>query len=304
MSLSYNTLRAIPHLTDYAAAEQWERNVKPIKGDADGTKPLGNRKQKYINIKREAGGAIAINYGYMAPTIRYFPDGTMAIYSTAYPVASAQEIITEVTGLRLYTDRGKTWIEHQGGVSPMLPKGGRNGEVPNFFRKGDNGRGWICTNAADTTTHVVNRRGAKAVRARYAEATRYIEALAKLRVDSWPKPEEAVQAFSDVIPEEARAYWWRWREYLPTVRVRRFNHEHAAKFAALLSSPEPGEQYKAFLWATLSISSGSASIAKDTRNIIDHILMMHHHDEWFDAVTVPAGTKVIDRYEWAFPPQK
>lgn len=297
MTLSYNTLRAIPYLHDYAAAERWERDVKPIRGDANLTKPLGNRNQTYRSIKREDDGAIAIRCGFTRPTLRFYPDGTLAIYSTMNPCASTQEIITEVTGLKLYTQAGKTWVKHGGGESPLRRLNKYTDEVPNFFRRPERGGEWVCTNPPGLTTHTVNRKAAKAIRARYADVTKYITVLARLMADSWPKLDEVAAAFPDEIPEDDRKYWWKVREYIPAPSFSRFRHEHAAKFVKLLESPEPGDHYKAFLWA--SSSGGDTSIPAT----LDRVLMMHHHNEWFDEVEVPAGTKAIDRYEWAFPKQ-
>ena len=288
--LSYNTLRAIPYLPDYDAAARWERDTKPIRGDADATKPLGNRRQKYIGIKREADGAIAIIY-VRTPIVRYFPDDTMAIYSTMYPQASTQEIISEVTGLHLYTDARKTWVRHAGGETPLLERKRRDVEVPNFFRWSKAASQWVCTNPPELTTHVVNRKRANAVRARYAEALKYIEALDKL-MDTKPKQDEVLAAFEDVIPEQARLHWWQWREYLPDMNTKRFSHKHAADFIKLLESPEPGEQYKAYLWTTIG--------GNKARPAAERALMMQYRDEWFDEAEVPAGKKAIDRYEWAF----
>lgn len=295
MALSYTTLRAIPYLHDYAAAERWERDVKPIRGDAKLTKPLGKRDQKYRSIKRENDGAIAICCGFTRPTLRFYPDGTLAIYSTMSPCASTQEIITEVTGLKLYTQAGKTWVEHGGGESPLRKLNKYTDEVPNFFRRDERHKEWVCTNPPGLTTHTVNRKAAKAIRARYADAINYIMALSKLMAGSWPKHEEVVAAFHDEIPEADRKYWWKVREYIPPPATRRFQHNHAARFVALLESSEPGDHYKAFLWA--SSSGGDTNM----RTALDRILMMYHHNEWFDEVEVPAGTKAIDRYEWAFP---
>ena len=93
-------------------------------------------------------------------------------------------------------------------------------------------------------------------------------------------------------------YYWQRRDALPATTDRLFKHEHAEAIATLLASPEPGDQYKAYLW--LGRDVGARGIDKS----IDRVLTMVHHDEWLVKREVPAGMKRHDKYKWAFPPQK
>jgi hypothetical protein len=168
---------------------------------------------------------------------------------------------------------------------------------PSIFVRNERGN-WVCKNPERITTHQVDRKGAKAVRQRYAAGINYIKVLASLRRDDMPKREELVTAFRDTLlkdlSDEALKYFYTWSNSIPSPTDRRFTHTHAAKLAALIGSDDPGDQYKAYLW--LVYADGNFTIKK-----IDSVLAMRHHDEWFKRVEHEPGSKAIDRYKWAVP---
>jgi hypothetical protein len=227
---------------------------------------------------------------------------------TYWNKASENEVISRVLGARVYTDHGKAWVRHNQGESPLSEapelswchKAGKyiqSTEKPNpsiFIRTAQGGLQML--NTPTLATHVVNRKAANQIRARYAEGISYVKALAKLRRDSWPKWDEIAEVFSERLAGTDPKYYWQRREVMPNVmQTHYFKHAHAQEIVNLLASPEPGEQYKAFLW--LGHGTGDTYIAK----CIDRVLAMHHHNEWFMMREVPAGLKRHDRYVWAFP---
>lgn len=308
MALAHNTLNAIPRLSCYADADRWEKNTKPIRGDAENTKPLGKRDQKYKSIRREPDGSIIIRYGYgtISVPLQFMPDNTLRIRDVAYfNKGSNNEIITEVTGMRVHTDSGRAWIRYDGGTAPLhqAPKGkyvrGKgwvypesDTEIWSTFEKNDRGN-WVYINPPSLTTHTVNRRAAKKLRAIYQTGITYIDTLDRPRDRKMPTQEEYHAAFADRIPKSINN-WWTMRQQVPSPSDRRFNHAHAAELAGLLLSEDPSEQYKAYLWLRLDQHNMAIQSA-------ERVLMMHHHAEWFDEKQIPAGEKAIDRYLWAFP---
>lgn len=305
MSLAYNTLYAIPRLSCYAEADKREKDTKPIRGDAENTKPLGKRNQKYMSIRREPDNSITIRFVNSVP-MQFMPDNTLRIRDVAYSnKASDNEIITKVTGMRVHTDSGRAWIRYDGGTAPLhqAPKGkyvqGEGWVYPEIdiepwstFKKNDRGN-WVYINPPSLTTHTVNRRAAKELRARYREGIAYVDTLDRLRDHIMPAQDEYYEAFADRLPENT-LHWWNIRHQLPSPNHRDFKHVHAAELAGLLLSEEPSEQYKAYLWLRLNMYNALSTNA-------ERALMMHHHAEWFDEKQVPVGEMAIDRYLWAFP---
>ena len=307
--LSYDTLRAVPHLASYEEASRWEANTKPIRGDADGTKPLGKRNQKYRSIRREPDGSIGVytgwwyNSGARTPLVRYMPDGSLHLCPMSSHSASDNEIITRVTGMHITTEKG-LWARYDGGTTRLNTgrydkKEGRYvHDKPNVFVKNERGN-WVPAQQECITTHVVNRRGAKEVRARYAEAIAYIKALGKLRRDSPPDNHEIIDAFeswftNDDNLRDARRYGrWYLRIALPTPGGFEFTEGKAQAFMELLSSREPEHHYKVYLWLCVA-----PSIAIDTQ--IANALMQTHRHEWLKEKVHEPGKKAIDKYAWVF----
>jgi hypothetical protein len=323
MALGYNTYYALPHLRDYAEASKWEQDVKPIRGDELQRKPLGRRDQKWRRIRREEDNSIVIleDWGQSPPFanwyIRYTPNGELHLYDDApWCKASRNEVMQRVTGITAYTQAGRAWASYDGGVVPLNQRSRKRWENGKYVKEGKdpepsifvrNERGyWVCKNPPTIMTHVVNRKGAKAVRQRYASGLAYVDALAKLRGNDVPKHEELVAAFRDTLlkelsDEELRAHW-SIRNKVPPVwshgRFNSFTHNHAEQLATLLGSYDPGDQYKAYVWLMRDEYENGRAIKN-----AEKVLMMVHHDEWLTKREAPAGKKAIDRYKWAFPKQ-
>lgn len=300
MALSYNTLSALPRLRSYADAAAHEARVKPIRGDKDKCKPVGKRNQKWYNIKRLGDGTITINQGDN-PLLHYLPNGDLHI-TPRWTSASTNEIITEITGMQTWTERGM-WIRHAAGTA-KLRVGRYNYKIANYEPAEPNvftpsGRPydpWVAANPQQLVTHVVNRKGANAVRARYAEAIKYIISIAKLRRDNHPTDEERVEALIDMVPEDervrVRTTQWYLNAYCPAPGDNwRFRKEHALKLAELMRSDNLGDHYKAYLW----IEQGGP-----IKENINYCLMLAHPDEWLEKRLVPDGEKAIDRYAKVF----
>ena len=316
MSLGYNTYYAMPRLDSYEAAAKHEANVKPIRGDDEGRKPLGRRDQKWRRIKREGDGSIIIFDDWRGDAgdnwfIRYTPTNELHIYDVCWwNKATHNEVISRVTGMHLFTEAGRMWARFDGGTVPIASrvksrwvgdkyvKDGKDPE-PTIFVRNERGN-WVCLNPERTITHKVDRKGAKAVRKRYATGINYIMALASLRRDDVPKHEELVAAFRDTLlshlPKDEEVYYYRTRQIIPPVGHHQFTHTHAAYLAGLLASDDPGDQYKAFLWLTREEYTTDTVLRR-----AEALLTMHHHDEWLKQVEHEPGHKAIDRYEWALP---
>ena len=314
MALAWDTLWALPRLRTYEEAAAWEAKITPIRGDKHGTKPVGKRSQKYRHIRRLDGGVIGIFEGwYREPeflgvadaVLAYYPDGTLQI-SPRWTSASTNEMITEITGMETWTERG-VWLRHAQGVCKLnIGKGWdhatrrcRPADKPNLFKPAPAPhRGWVPAEPEGITTHVVNRRGAKEVRARYEPALAYVRALDKLRKDSPPTHQERVKALIDRVPahlhNDVHKYEWTFRACVPPVSgySHPFTRTHALEVVELLSSPAPEDHYKAYLW----LEWGADEITKH----IDKALMLAHRDEWLMEKHNEPGVQAIDRYAWAF----
>lgn len=311
MALSWNTLRGLPRLRTYKDASDREANTKPIRGDKQGLKPLGNRSQKWRHIRREADGTITITEtncpGY-PPLITFYLDDTVSIMPPPFGnKATGHDVINQVLGMHVSTEAGDSWVGCVGGTYRLRPRVKWNrkteqyetpeGEHTDNRFKWDAQRGWIYLNPPKPTVHVIDRKGAKAVRERYAAFSLYLSAMSKLRKDSKPDFEEYVEVFgatSPYSPADKYAYKPWWAISLVPVINDRFDHVKARELADLMASDKPEDQYKAFMWLSFR-HWGSATKA------MEKVLLMHHHDEMLTPKEREPGSKSIDRYKWAIP---
>lgn len=316
MALSWRTACAIPYLPDYAAAAKHEAETKPIRGDEEKRKPLGRRDQKYRQIKRLEDGSIGLyewDYSRLKqPFIQYMPNGDIRISEHGnWCKATYHDVLWEVLHLRAFTENHRTWVHYDGGVAALQPpqriKWSQEAQSwvelkpkpePSIFRRNERGN-LVYINPPKIIKHVVDRRGAKAVRMRYMAALGYIEALTKLRKDDAPAWGEMARAFPERFGnademQEAIKNPWRMREQLPSVGNRNFKREHAVAIAALMASEDPGNHYRAYLWLHQNVTSDGVM-----RNA-ERVIAWAHRDEWFTEREVEAGCKAHDAYEWAF----
>jgi hypothetical protein len=320
MALGWNTLRGLPRLTTYAdALTRWE-NTKPIRGDEEQRRPVGNRSHKWHHIKKESDGTITIYEGSI-PLLTYFPDDTVRITPSGYwNKATGHDMIREILHVNIWTEAGNSWIKCKGGtykleptVAPVWNAKIRQYTMPekpqsdNRLKYDAEARDWVFLNAPKVTTHVVDRKGAKFVRERYANFTRYLSAMCKLHRDMKIEFEEYATHFEEVrelyekhktaTRGSALSYvpWW----MLPTPPgEHNFNHGNAAYLSVLMQSDDPQSQRKAYLWL---VSKTHAGDLKGAQKRMDKALMMHHHKEMLKIKEHEAGHKAIDRYAWAIP---
>lgn len=303
MSLSWDTLRALPRLRTYKDAAEWEANTKPIKGDKDNTKPIGKRNQKWRHIKRNKDGTITV-FGGSQPLITFHAGDTVEVYGPAYwNKATEHDMIREILGLEVWTEANASWVKCDGGKYKLRKGAG------NLFKYGGESKfdgKWTYLNPPKAITHVIDRKGAKAVRDRYAGYKQYLRAMMKLRRDNKPDFNEYLEAFPelrerlgatgyDLNDLNASGYkpWW----LLPSSPLHSgFGHEDAADLCRLMQSDKPEDQHSAMLWL-MSRNWGEGSAAK----AMDRCLMMHHHDEMLKTKEHEDGHKAIDRYLWAIP---
>lgn len=323
MAMAYNTLAALPRLLSYKQASDWEANTKPIRGDANGTKPLGKRTQKYISIKREEDESIALVYGSHT-FIRYKPDGDVLIYDQGYSVkASLNELIQTVTTIRTWTENGMCWVRADGKTSYLRPNPrgrwvfeqnaegeSRHRHVPpttpipdNIFRRVEDERGmehWRFINPPTFTKHVINRAAKKRVMETYTPFMRYLDAMNKLlKGEPLPSIDEYVRVFDINVAEGENSYAIR-SKLPPSPADRWFNHEHADKLATLMASDDLAHHYKAMLWLWRSMYG--ADNRPEAVRMAQKVIMMTHHDEILERQEIETDRVARDAYAWAIPP--
>lgn len=240
MALSWTTLRTIPRLNTYEEASKREQETKPIRGDKDGTKPLGRRDMKFLSIKREEDNSIAIRRGYNNPIVQYYPDGTITLYAGRYWVkASENDVVGALLPGICSTFNGRAWYR-TGGVDTPLKTHAQGGtrfryDEHNVLRPVDSEVGAVIT-------HVLNR---KAVKEGLAPLQRFLGVaigMCRVRMRECPDFSEMDNVFGprragmDAIDPDT------WTAKRDGTRKAR-----AEALLKLMRSDEPEDNYKAFL---------------------------------------------------------
>jgi hypothetical protein len=324
MALGWNTLRSFPRLRTYADAAKREAETKPIKGDDRNLKPIAQRSMKWRHIRKAEDGTISIydtaHTGFL-PVLTFNPDNTVLVRPSAWGnKATGHDMIREILGLNIWTEAGDSWVKCKGGTYRLRPQPkalwdrDKNEWVrPAVKPEHDNRFKWVQNETSSypygeweflsssecPVTHVIDRKGARAVRERYADYLRYASAMFKLRRDNPPSFAEYVEAFDmdRSILERYTNYspWW----LLPNNPLRReFDHAGAAEICRLMRSDVPEDQYKALLRLTSRNWGGGYN---DLLKAIERCLLMHHHAEMLKVKQHEPGVKAIDRYKWAIP---
>lgn len=118
MAWNYTT-RDVPFLRDYAAASEYEAQVKPIRGRKVETKPLGNRKKPYQIIYRTDDGSIVAGYEYRGMSRAEQSDGqqAMVIYRPNGEIivrgnyqSTSLSVQARLLGTHITTRYGADWI--------------------------------------------------------------------------------------------------------------------------------------------------------------------------------------------------
>ena len=198
MSWGTNSSWGFGQLLSYADAARWEGLVKPIRGDAEGTKPLGLRRKKWVNIRKdEATQDIICRLGN-TNVVRYKPNGDVVVNIRGWSTASTHDFLWALLALPVRTFDNRSWVscfyQHSTMGDPI------SGEfvLPNHkditFRMGAEKpprshavHGWVTADVEVPHTHKVNREKSHLVRKSYASFARYLRNMIKLRTETTEK---------------------------------------------------------------------------------------------------------------------
>lgn len=253
-------------LLDYADAVQWEANVKPIRGDVNNTKPLGNRRKKHINIKKDPTTQdIVVNFG-CTEIVRYKPNGDVIINNGGWVSASTHEFLWALLRLPMRTFDGKAWVkcfyqpkdQDMGTLIPIERPVATAGEyilpnnTPVKFRLDPISNQWVSSELAMPFTHKVNREKANLVRKSYANFKRYLSGIVKLRTEVREKSYWGGQTETErvvvISGEELSQHRLRENSNNSVLRFNNASDELGKKVRNLMLSDNADDNYKAFLY--------------------------------------------------------
>jgi hypothetical protein len=296
--LNWSTYQSLPPLRSYAAAlEHWEKTI-PIRGDVDGTKPVGRRDQKWLAIYvRDTDKAVCIgstwNKDRQKALLAYHPDGRVAIEQ--HISASCRERIQRIAGLNINRHYNEDWVhalshvdgEEVIGLYPLKIRYNNPRKAVFILRPHDTP---IYLNPVPTYKHTINRQEKAKLTKQYKPFLDYVEAMSKLSADPTQFSQWSKESMDNPRLPVAD---YEQRKVLLVGMPNRWADEGAQEFTKLIDSGDAESWYKAMIW----LSNGHwRKLLSEAKTDITHMVHQQHRDVLFTKERVDAGKCVQDRY--------
>jgi hypothetical protein len=282
----------LPRLTSYKDASLFEAGVKPIRGDANGTKPLGTRKQKWFNIRREEQTQDIVLRAHNTDVIRFKSNGDVVINNGGWVSSTTHDFLTEVLGLYVRTFDSKAWA-----TCYFQPDGFINAEPTHgqFVLPNNTDvtitrylNSWLTKHMQGPSTHRVNREKANILRKSYVPFKRYMEGLIKLRAEA----REYTTWRGNVMQQRVITFTTEELKDVPVLgqHFHPRDDDTAQALGAMMRSGDAAECYKAFVAIARSSYDGqrhyrpwgSKDFLVDPQSMRDYfkklVLFIHKHD--------------------------
>jgi len=310
---SYRTW-GFPTITDYDHAARREAETKPIRGDANGTKPLGDRKKKYVNIRTDAPDPNTKNPDIVCrmgntDIVRYKPNGDVVVNIGGWASATINDFLWHLLGLPARTYDNKTWVKCFYKALPNETAVSGEYVLPNnrdvTFRKDEVARVWLSCDVAPAMTHKVIREKSNLVRKSYPAFTQYLRNMVKLRTETketkhWTG-EINVERVITVTVDEMKALNIDAR--IPNLEFRKRGEPAAMNLRVMMLSDDPAQHYLAFIliirgayaWSYVP-AAGLSVFDHVVTDFYNKLLLFIHKNEVLEEVPTDTNTAKRDTY--------
>ena len=298
MALNWSTYNALPPLRSYSAALAHFNLVQPIRGDKDGTKPVGRRDQKWLAIYvRDTDKVVCIgstwHKGQGRALLEYYPDGRVVIGMQIS--AACRERIHRIAGLSINRRYNEDWVHavsHVDGEEVI-------GEYPlqlrhNSPRKAvfiiSENKTPIYLNPTPVYKHTMNRQENAKLIKQYKPFLSYVEVMAKLSAN-----ETQYSPWSKESRDNPRLPQLEYDELKVVLKgmPNKWTLEGPQEFTRLVDSGDTEQWYKAMMW----LSNGHwRTLLSEAKLNVMHMVHGQHRDTLFTKERVEAGKCVYDRY--------
>ena len=306
---NYNRNWDIPRLTTYNDAVKREAIVKPIRGDKNGTKPLGARNKKYYNIRKD-GNDIVVKM-HNTDIVRYHPDDTITIQNGGWVSPSTHDMFHMLLGLKMYTFHHRAWAtafmrKATGSNALEIVRGDwrmpNNVPVKIIPHEGH----WLFDGMEPHETHSVNRKAANKVRKEYTDFRKYLSAMTKLRTEyvtqqRWNGPDVSIPVVrigrEELVKHDLIAFD-------AAIFPDRKSAAQADNLKGLMRSDDAQDNYRALLTIMRTAHEGRYWIGPDGISItpervgktLDELIMFIHRYEVLEKKPAKQGVASRDRY--------
>jgi len=241
-------------LLDYDQAARWESQITPIRGDKNGTKPLGVRNKKHMNIRKDEDTQdIVVRLNGHTDAVRYRPNGDIVINIGGYANIGMHEFLGQLLMMEVRTYDHNAWVKCFYKGNPMETAVAGEYIMPlntdMVFHLDAITRQWVTSDVAPAFTHKVNREKSNLVRKSYASFTRYLRNMVKLRTEITEKQhwtgDTVVERVVTISVDELKSLDIP-TNYSQRLHFRRSGDDTAQAVRTMMISDDPEQHYKAF----------------------------------------------------------
>ena len=310
---SYRTW-GFPTMTTYDQAAYHEAQVKPIRGDKNGTKPLGDRKKKYINVRKVETTStenpdIVCRMGN-TDVVRYKRSGDVVVNIGGYSSATTNDFLGQLLHMDVRTFDNKSWVKCFYQSSPMETATSGEYVLPNnknvVFRMDAITRQWVTADVIPAYTHKVNREKSNLVRKSYTTFTRYLRNMVKLRTEITEKKhwtgDIVVERVVTISNEEMASLGIK-SGYGERLQFKPHSNAMAQNVRGMMMSDDPEQHYTAFAQIVKGASGysympqkGIAVYADAIGDFYNKFLLFVHKNDVLEKVISTSDTAKRDPY--------
>lgn len=277
----------LPRLRTYAQALDRYENIKPIRGRAKDTRPLGKRSKCNMRIEKDSTSGEVKAMLYATPVLTYNTDDIVTINMGGWSTVSSQKFIGAVLGTNCGSLSGKSVLHAENGV--FLMKDGMRVK----WELGDNGTSRL--NVLDyypSVIHKVKRGVLAEKRKTIKEFWEYTSTLAAIT----PRTDVPVDTDGAMIRD---------KQYKNTTFCERLIRE------VLALGSEPDYEKMLRLWKGVAFASCACDMEYDREkgrwkaimafvnqrsmlSFVNDALKWHYRDEVFEEIVLPRGEVKTD----------
>jgi hypothetical protein len=227
-----------PTVHDYADAKQRWESIKPIRGRAEDTRPLGLRRNTHIQIWKD-GDDYKCRL-YQTDCVIFKPNGDIVVDTGGWTTTTTASFIGEVLGVGTSIMNSSLWLYINHPIPTEICGNGQS-----ILRRVDGQL--VLQNPTKRYAHRVKRKEANIVRSKYKDFRTYLNGILKIRDRGYFSMAE----FGDVFGKDENG-----RINMPVDMACTYKDptESIAKFLELIDTPESEQRAEAFYMASLMVA--------------------------------------------------
>jgi len=297
MSYGYKPSYDLPMMRSYEKAERVEQSIKPIRGRTPECKPLGKRRNTWVNIRKQDEQIVCKLYS--TDVIKFHKDGLIEVNMGGWASPTTCYFIEEVLGCSVSIRHNRIWINATRASDPRCSTPQRlwlsmSATEPNYFKAVDYNSHTTAIefqNPQCVPVHKIYRAGANNVRKQYKAFKDYIVRTMRLRDEGFSSQEFA-DVFFNGAPTPQFPQVFNEPAHLGLTRYRRTERNHVMSFLEIAKTGRTEDMHKASLWLAYSAvhpyfyRSDKLRPSVDAMlKTLDNLILYGHRDECFSVVT-------------------